>query len=220
MTTPSSPLAPAIDHAKARRRFGLWSFIVFILLLPPWWLWGADMVAAALRPLTGLALRLFGLTGDISVLANGDWSLGTHLTRQGQPVDYMVTQINLRKLLLGFPLALAFLSAPPRTPRPLRAAIISLAVLVVVFILSLACAIWGDLAANLNPALATAKAQMAGGLDQAPLHPILAQIAIVGRYVGMTIAPLIAAILLWAALNPVGRALLMDEAGLREEAED
>jgi hypothetical protein len=222
MTELTTPLDQGTDFAKARRRFGLWSFVFFVVLLPPWWLWGADLVAAALLPVTGLVVRLFGFTGDIQVLANGDWSLGTRLTRQGVPVDYTLTQVQLRKLLLGFPLALAFLTAPPRTLRPVRAALISVALLTVVFVLSLVCAIWGDLAASLNPALATARADtnMASTMDQPPLHPLLAQIAIVGRYVGMTIAPLIAAILLWAALNPHGRALLMDDASLKDQAED
>ena len=40
--------------------------------------------------------------------------------------------------------------------------------------------------------------------DQPPLHPFLAQVAIVGSYVAYSIAPLLTALLLWAALNPAG----------------
>lgn len=193
----------------ARRRFGLWSLGMFVLVLPFWWLWGADLFAAALRPLAGLVFRLFGLSGEIAVLADGSWSVGTRLTSSGVPVSYEAPPTSLRRLLLGFPLALAFLTAPPRTPKPLKAAAVTIVVLTLLFILSLASLIWGDLAAQLNPALAPASAGARQTLDQPPLHPILAQIAIIGRYIGMSVAPLIVAVVLWGALNPAGRSVIM-----------
>lgn len=201
----------------ARRRFGLWSLGMFLLLLPPWWLWGADLATAALRPLAGLVFQIFGLSGEITTTAGGGWSVGTRLTSGGAPIAYEVPHTSIRRLLLGFPLAVAFLTAPPRTTRPLRAAIIAVAVLSVLFLLSLTSLIWGDLAAQLNPELAPPSAGAQASLDQPPLHPLAAQVAIVGRYIGMSVAPLIAAVLLWAALNPHGRSVVMADGGLKEE---
>ena len=42
-------LGAKTPEEAARRRFGLWSLGMFVLLLPPWWLWGADLAAMALR---------------------------------------------------------------------------------------------------------------------------------------------------------------------------
>ena len=206
-------------EAVARRRFGLWSLVVFVLLLPPWWLWGADILLAMLRPLAAVALQAVGLTGQITTGPDGAWVVGTPLTQGGQPVTYTVPHTALRRLVLGFPLAIAFLTAPPRTLQPIRAVVVSLVVLTMVFLASLAALIWGDLAAQLNPELATTRHDSLASLDQPPLHPVLSQVAIVGRYVGMSIAPLIAAILLWAALNPRGRALVMDDTTLKAQDE-
>ncbi|MND73756.1 hypothetical protein D3C80_653400 [compost metagenome] len=208
-------LGARTPEEAARRRFGLWSLGMFILLLPPWWLWGADLAAMGLRPLAGLVFRLFGLTGEVGVSADGGWSVGTRLTSGGVPTTYEVTQSALRRLLLGFPLALAFLTAPPRTPRPIRAAVIAVAALTLLFILSVTSLIWGDLAAQLNPALAPPSSGVRQALDQLPLPALVAQIAIIGRYIGMSVAPLIAAVLLWAALNPAGRSVIMADDTLK-----
>ena len=209
-------LGARTPEEAARRRFGLWSLGMFILLLPPWWLWGADLAAMGLRPLAGLVFRLFGLTGEVGVAADGGWSVGTRLTSGGVPTTYEVSQSALRRLLLGFPLALAFLTAPPRTSRPVRAAVVSLVALTLLFALSATSLIWGDLAAQLNPALAPPSSGVRQALDQPPLPALLAQIAIIGRYIGMSVAPLIAAVLLWAALNPAGRSVIMDDNSLKD----
>lgn len=208
-------LGARTPEEAARRRFGLWSLGMFILLLPPWWLWGADLAATALRPLAGLVFRLFGLTGEVGTAANGGWIVGTHLTSGGVPVNYDLAETQLRRLLLGFPLALAFLTAPPRTTRPIKAAVVTIAVLTLLFTLSLTALIWGDLAAQLNPALAPPSAGVRQALDQPPLPAILAQIAIIGRYIGMSVAPLIAAVVLWGALNPAGRSVIMADDSLK-----
>lgn len=209
-------LGARTPEEAARRRFGLWSLGMFILLLPTWWLWGADLTAAGLRPLAGLVFRLFGLTGEVGVTADGGWSVGTHLTSGGVSMTYEVTQSAIRRLLLGFPLALAFLTAPPRTPRPIKAAVATVVVLTLLFALSLTALIWGDLAAQLNPALAPPSAGARAPLDQPPLPGLVAQIAIIGRYIGMSVAPLIAAVLLWAALNPAGRSVIMADDSLKD----
>jgi len=208
-------LGARTPEEAARRRFGLWSLGMFILLLPLWWLWGADLFAMVLRPLAGLVFRLFGLTGEIAVLADGSWSVGTRLTSSGVPIAYEAPHTSLRRLLLGFPLALAFLTAPPRTARPVRTAVVTMLVLTLLFTLSLTALIWGDLAAQLNPALAPPSAGVRQALDQPPLHPILAQIAIIGRYIGMSVLPLIAAVVLWGALNPAGRSVIMADDSLK-----
>lgn len=195
----------------ARRKFGLWALVVLIPLLPIWWLWGADLTAAALRPLVGLVLMLFGFTGQIEPLVQGGWSIGTRLTQGGQPMDYTLTQDVIRRLLLSFPLTLAFMIAPPRPTRPLRAAVVSLVVLSVVFSLSLAAVLWGQIAPMLDPALASATMVITARPDQGPLPGVFAQIALIGRYVALSVAPLLTAILLWAMLNPAGLKALVGE---------
>ncbi|WP_336979142.1 hypothetical protein [Brevundimonas nasdae] len=64
----------------ARRRFALWAGLSLIVLLPLWWIWGADLVIAALRPVAGVVFRLFCLTGAIEPMVGGGWAVGTHLT--------------------------------------------------------------------------------------------------------------------------------------------
>lgn len=203
--------APRSPEAAARRRFGLWAGTALIVLLPLWWMWGADIVAGLLRPVAGLVLQLFGLTGHVEGLPDGSWSIGSRLTEGGQPLDFPLTTETLRRLLLGFPLVLAFMVAPPRVERPWRALAVSVLVLSVVFILSVATVTWGGLAPLLDPSLAPEGWSIAVRMDQAPLHPVAAQIAIVGRYVALSVAPLLTALLLWSALNPAGLKTLAAE---------
>ena len=202
MTTLLERLKASSPEAEARRRFALWVLASLVVLLPLWWVWGADLAAAALRPLAGLVMAGFGLTGVIEVLPDGDWSVGTRLTSSGQPVTYTVSQDVLRRLLLGVPLVAAFLIAPPRPTRPLRAALISVAVMAVLFALTLTGLVWGQLVPQLDPTLASSAAQSTLRLDQPPLHPIASQIALMTRYMGLSIVPLVSAAMLWAVLSP------------------
>jgi hypothetical protein len=73
----------------------------------------------------------------------------------------------------------------------MQAGLIGAGVLAVLFLLSLTTFLWGEIAPMLNPALGPVGGTVTR-LDGAPLHPILAQIAIVGRYLAMSVAPLIA----------------------------
>ena len=195
----------------ARRRFGLWTFAVLVLLLPIWWVWGADLFAAALRPLVALVLIPFGFTGQIESMADGAWTVGTRLTQGGAPMSYTVGADVLRRLLLSVPLVAAFMIAPPRPTGLWRAAIVCIFVLPVVFALCLVAVVWGQLAPMLNPDLASATMLITQRPDQAALHPFAAQVALIGRYVALSIAPLLTAILLWATLNPEGLNVLVGE---------
>lgn len=206
-----SRLAARTPEEAARRRFGIWAGLSLVVLLPLWWLWGADIVAGLLRPLVGLILGLFGLTGRITVIDGGDWSIGTRLTQAGQAIDYPVAKENLRRLMLGFPLAAAFLIAPPRPLRPWRAAGISIVVLSLVFGVCVAMTVWGQLAPMLSPDLAGSGMAITTRPDQPPLHPFAAQVVIIGRYVAQSIAPLLTALLLWATLNPAALRTLAAE---------
>ena len=203
--------AARTPEEAARRRFGLWAGASLIILLPLWWMWGADIVAGVLRPLVGLVLGLFGLTGRITVVDGGDWSIGTRLSQAGQALDYPVAKENLRRLLLGFPLLLAFLLAPPRPHKPWLAMGISIVVLSLVFAVCVAMTVWGSLAPMLSPDLAGAGVTITGRLDQPPLNPFAAQVVIIGRYVAQSIAPLLTALILWATLNPAGLRTLAAE---------
>jgi hypothetical protein len=194
----------------ARRRFGLWAFAVLVVLLPVWWVWGANLFAAAVRPLASLALIPFGFTG-IGLLANGDWEVGTRLTQQGAPLTYTLSADMIRRMLLSVPLVAAFMVAPPRPVRLWRTVAISALAVVGVFILSVAAVLWGQLAPLLNPDLASAAMVITARPDQPALHPFAAQIALIGRYVALSIAPLLTAVLLWATLNPEGLRALIGE---------
>lgn len=206
-----SRFAAGAPEEADRRRFGLWAGLALVVFLPLWWLWGADLVAGLLRPLVGVVFGVLGLSGRIAVVEGGDWSIGTRLTQAGQAVDYPMAKETLRRLLLGFPLVAAFMIAPPRPSRPWRAAAISIAVLSLVFAVSLALTVWGELAPMLDPTLAGAGMTVSTSLDQPPLHPFLAQIAIVGRYVAQSIAGLLTALILWATLNPTALKTLVAE---------
>ncbi len=196
---------------QARRRFGLWALAALIVILPLWWFWGAPLAAAALRPLAGLVLGLFSLTGEIRIQDDGAWIVGTELTKGGRPTTFAISAEVIRRLMLGVPLFAAFMIAPPRTGRPIRAALIGLAVLALLFCFGLAGVVWGELAPQLNPSLAGAGMAPAGGYDQPALHPFVAQIALLARYMGLSVAPLIAAVILWGFLNPKGLETLVAE---------
>ena len=201
----------------ARRRFGLWALGALIVLLPFWWWLGADATAWVLRPVLGLVLKLFGLTGEIRVLDSGDWVLGTRLHRpDGQAYWQPISHENIRRMMVGVPIYLAFLIAPPRAERPVRALGLGLLALAVVYFVSMALVAWGQMAPLLNPALAATPPALR--LMEAPLHPMAAQVVLVGRYVGLTVAPLVAAIIAWAILNPKGRDTLLG--GLDETPAD
>lgn len=202
MTALLDRLKPSSPESAARRRFAIWVLGALLILLPPWWIWGADLAAAALRPLAGLVMSVFGLTGAIDVMADGSWTVGTRLTSAGQPVTTTVAEETLRRLLLGVPLVAAFLIAPPRPPRLLPAVLICLVVMAVLFAFSVTGFVWGELSPQLGMDAATASAAGVRTLDQPPLNPFLSQLALLARYMGISIAPLLSAAVLWAALNP------------------
>ncbi|MFC5344268.1 exosortase H-associated membrane protein [Brevundimonas staleyi] len=206
-----SRLAARTPEEAERRRFALWAGLSLIVLLPLWWIWGADVVIGLLRPLAGLVFRLFGLTGEIGTGADGAWMVGTPLTQAGQPISLPMDRESLRRMMLGFPLLAAFMIAPPRVARLWRAAAIAVPVLCLVFMVSVALSVWGDLAPMLSPDLASETMTVTMRPDQPPLHPFVAQVVIIGRYVAYSIAPLLTALILWATLNPEGLRTLVAE---------
>lgn len=195
-----------------RRRFGVWVGLALVVILPIWWFGGADILIAGLKPVAALVLDLFGLSGGVLAATDRGWivSTGLPLADGSGTLDYTVSKEVLRRLMLGVPLFVAFMIAPPRAERPMRGFLIGVGVLVLLFLLSLTAFLWGEIAPMLNPTLAPA-----GGapirLAGEPLHPLLAQIAIVGRYIGMSVAPLIVSIILWGVLNPRGREALLGQ---------
>lgn len=194
-----------IGIQREHRRFGLWAAAVLVIILPIWWLVGADIVLWALRPLADVVFKIFGLSGGVTGAPEG-WSVMTGLPLANGEGDlvYPVMRDTLRRQLLGFPLLFAFLCAPPRTARPVRAAVIGAVVLTAVFLFCVTTFVWGELAPMLNPALAPAGKPPATLLAAPPLHPAIAQTVLLGRYTGMSILPFLAALLTWAATNPNG----------------
>lgn len=190
---------------REHRRFALWSAGVLVVVLPIWWLVGADIVLTALRPLTNIVFKMTGLSGGVSASPEG-WSVMTGLPLadgQGDLV-YPVMRDTLRRQLLGFPLLFAFLCAPPRTARTLRAVMVGAVALTAVFLFCVTTFVWGELAQMLNPALAPAGKPPAAALAAPPLHPAIAQTVLLGRYAGMSVLPFLTAVLVWAGVNAQG----------------
>ncbi|WP_292260077.1 exosortase H-associated membrane protein [Brevundimonas sp.] len=197
------------NEEAARRRFGLWALCALVVLLPLWWWVGADLAAAVLRPITGLFVRLFGLTGEIRTASDGGWLMGTRLpTASGEPYFQPLSHEMIRRMLLTAPLLAAFLIAPPRTVRPWRALGVGVLVTAGLFLVSATAVTWGEIAPMLNPALAPEPGAAASLVGQ-PLNPVAAQVALLGRYLGLSVGPLAAAITTWAVLNPAGREALL-----------
>lgn len=193
-----------------RRRFGVWVGLALVVILPVWWFGGADILILGLKPVAAIVLSLFGLSGGVVAAMDGGWIVSTDLplAEGSGTLDYTVSKEALRRLMLGVPLFVAFMIAPPRAERPVWGLLIGAGALILLFLLSLTTLLWGEIAPMLNPTLApagTPQIHLAGE----PLHPLLAQIAIVGRYIGMSVAPLIVSIILWAVLNPLGRHALL-----------
>lgn len=203
-------LAARTPEEADRRRFGAWVGLSLVFILPVWWFGAADIIIFGLRPVATAVVSLFGLRGGIASAAEGGWIVSTALPLAdgSGTMDYPVPKEVLRRLMLGVPLFIAFMIAPPHAERPVRAFLIGVGVLFLLFLLSLTAFLWGEIAPMLNPALAPAGRPLAR-LTGEPLHPLLAQIAIVGRYVGMSVAPLMVSIILWALLNPRGREALL-----------
>jgi len=180
---------------------------------------GADLAAAGLRPLVEILARLFGLGGTITA-SEGGWSVATGLTRGGQPVDYALASDVVRRMLLGVPLTAALLLAPPRARPGWKGVAISIVTLAIVFALSIVGYVWGELTPLLNPDRAGG-APSGAPLDQPPLSAVGAQVAVLARYIGFAVAPLVTAVILWASFSPLARrTLLGDFAEPTDEAAD
>ena len=65
----------------------------------------------------------------------------------------------------------------------------------------------------LSPDLASETLTVRLRADQPPLPAFVAQVAIIGRYVGYSIAPLLTALILWATLNPKALKTLVGQIG-------
>lgn len=205
------PLKASTPEEAQRRRFGLWTLIALLILLPLWWIWGADLLAEILRPLSTLMFRLFGLPGDARALDAGGWMVSTGLTKKtGGDLALILQAEELRRFLLSFPFFFALMIAPPRAEYSWKAILVGSAILIALFQISVPLYVWGTLAPLLNPALSPNPAAVSELIDS-PLNPLFAQVALIGRYIGITIAPFFAAVVLWAVLNPRGRTKLMGE---------
>lgn len=71
--------------------------------------------------MVSLVLIPFGFTGQIAVMTDGSWSVGTRLTQGGQPLSYTLGADMLRRLLLSAPLLTAILLWATLNPEGLRA---------------------------------------------------------------------------------------------------
>jgi hypothetical protein len=200
--------------ATPRGRFLSRAIAALVPLLVVWWM-GAGVMIDLLRPGASWLAVQFHLAQSISSTPTHDWLVETGLDRaSGSQVGAVVIPLGvgeLRRLLLGFPLFLALILAPPRD-RPVRMALIGCAVLVVVFWVSASSLIFNSVAVIVNH-----RASLI--MDTVPpppftvTQPALSEAAFflsgLGMYIAMQVLPLALPIGLWAGMNRSGRAVLM-----------
>ena len=200
--------------ATPRGQFLSTAMAALVPLLVVWWM-GAGVMIDLLRPGASWLASQLHLAQSISSTPTHDWLVETGLDRaSGSQVGAVVIPLGvgeLRRLLLGFPLILALILAPPRD-RPVRTALIGCAVLVVVFWFSACSLIFNSVAVIVNH-----RASLI--MDTVPpppftvTQPALSETAFflsgLGMYIAMTVLPLALPIGLWAGMNRSGRAVLM-----------
>ena len=200
--------------AAPRGKFLSTAMAALVPLLVVWWI-GAGTMIDLLRPGASWLAGQLHLAQSISSTPTHDWLVETGLDRaSGSQVGAVVIPLGvgeLRRLLLGFPLFLALILAPPRD-RPVRTALIGCTVLVVVFWLSASSLIFNSVAVIVNH-----RASLI--MDTVPpppftvTQPALSETTFflsgLGMYIAMTVLPLALPIGLWAGMNRSGRAVLM-----------
>ena len=200
--------------AAPRGKFLSTAMAALVPLLVVWWI-GAGTMIDLLRPGASWLAGQLHLAQSISSTPTHDWLVETGLDRaSGSQVGAVVIPLGvgeLRRLLLGFPLFLALILAPPRY-QPLRTALIGCVVLVVVFWFSACSLMFNSVAVIVNHRTSLI-------MDTVPpppfsvTQPALSEAAFflsgLGMYIAMTVLPLALPIGLWAGMNRSGRAVLM-----------
>jgi hypothetical protein len=200
--------------ATPRGRFAATAAAALIPLLALWWL-GSGMMIDLLRPGADWLAGQLHLSDSIVSSPSHDWRVDTGLERaSGREVGGVLTPLpadELRRLLLGFPLFLALVIAPPRF-RPARTAAIGVAVLVVVFWVSACSLLFNSVAVIVNHRSSLI-------MDTIPPPPFTVTrppfsetaffLSGLGMYLALQVVPLALPVLLWAGLNRAGRDQLL-----------
>jgi hypothetical protein len=211
--------------AAPRSRFALAAAAALVPLLILWWL-GSGLIINLLRPGADWLAGQLGLARSINSLPSHDWQVDTGLERaSGTDIGGVVLRLDaveLRRVLLSFPLFLAFILAPPRF-KPIRSIAIGCAVLIVLFWVSACSLIFNSLAVIINH-----RASMI--MDNAPPPPFTVThrplndlsffLSGLGMYLALQVLPLVVPVGLWAGLNPVGRRALLAPNTSKVEVED
>ena len=197
-----------------RGRFALRTAAALIPLLALWWL-GSGPIMDVLRPGADWLAGLLHLAHSVTALASHNWQVDTGLERASGTevggVPLMLDAGELRRMLLGFPLFLALMIAPPRS-RPIRSAAIGCAILIVVFWFS-ACSLM------LNSVAVIVNHRASLIMDTVPPPPFTVTRPPMGEaafflsglsmYLALQVLPLAVPLGLWAVLNPVARKTLL-----------
>ena len=199
-------MSPLDLASNARGRFARTALLALVPLLMIWWA-GSGPVLDLMRPGADWLARQLHLANSISVLPSHDWTIDTGLERaSGREIGPVILQVkadDLRRLLLGFPLFLALILAPPRY-RPARSAFIGYAILAVLFWFSACSLILNSVSVILNhrPSLVMEDAMPPDfTVTQAPLGDLAFFLTGLSTYLAVQVLPLVFPIALWAALN-------------------
>ena len=205
-------------RAKLRTIRGGFGLSVGLALLPMLLLWwfASGPIMDLLRVPSGWLIEAFQIGTGVTNTPNHDWWVETALQRasgaQGGPVTIQLPAPELRRMMLSLPLFIALIVSKPRT-RPFRHAVIGVAILAAVFCASACLAVLDSLAVIVNHHSSMV------GTEVAPpnftvTRPHMSGAAFflsgLGFYLALQVLPMIAPVMVWAALNWAGVRTLLD----------
>jgi hypothetical protein len=206
-----------MNGLDARMRFGLVMFATLPGFLAITW-FGAPTILEVLAPMAQAASRAVGQAQSLSVNPEGGWILMTDLVIESGPADMigrnagMVIGLDaMRNMLRALPILLALMLAPPYDWRlPARLAL-SLAGLMLIFIVSMLAIFQGDLAVLINNQTSLVDERMRPpdftvyAPDMSAFEFFLASF---GYYLATQVVPLLAPVVLWILCKPAAFSML------------
>jgi hypothetical protein len=204
----------------ARYRFAFFVLAGLIPLMIGWWFVVDDLVAVLRPAVAWLVHLLLPIRDLLPSEKGGGWIAQTSLEVTAgkweagrQEANFPVDGYLLRRYLVAWPFFFALALAPPRAPRLWRILLVGFAVLALLFILSAAALVFVDVTVLVNHAPSPAdRVQFVPPpfYVAAPHYGDAAFfLAALAFYIASYVLPLLAPVLLWIALNPIPRRLVL-----------